>query len=184
MKIIATTLGLLLAAGTAHAEPPRICPASVGVVQPNIGPAAVYLGADPADPEACRMMRGGAEKRFWFGVWDTEWPGADAARIALRQVFAGPPGTVARFDTIAAPGYAWHETLRHDGFEDLRVLGTVFHTMKVSHEREGFDGNTYHSIITSWRDIETGMTVYRNYIHIGGHPEPGGWDPVSIAGGK
>ncbi len=29
------------------------------------------------------------------------------------------------------------------------------------------------------------MTVYQNYQHIAGHPEPGGaWDPRSISGGK
>ena len=95
------------------------------------------------------------------------------------------PGTSITFDVSAGPGLQWHDTIRHGGLEDLNVLGRTYHTMKLVHEREGFGGNSYHSIITSWKDVETGMSIYQNYQHIAGHPEPGtSWDPVSITGGR
>ena len=170
----------------AHAEAPPACPVAMGVVDRDAGPALVYLPADPARPEACRLVGpGGVVGEFWFGSWKTDWPGADAAAVALRRAYAGGPGTVERFDTVAAPGYSWHETIRNDGFEDLNVAGAVRRTMKVSHVREGFDGNTYHSVITQWKEMATGMTVYQNYNHIAGAPVPGmTWNPVLIAGGR
>jgi len=177
-------LGLApFAAFAADAPPP--CPPGIGIVDRSVGPTVVYLSADPADPESCRMKRGNEVETFFFGTWNTAWPGAEAARRALKGVYAGPPGTSVTFDTSAGPGLQWHDTFRNGGTEELHVLGETFHTMRVVHEREGFDGNTYHSIITQWKDIATGMGIYQNYQHIAGQPEPGtSWDPVSITGGR
>ncbi len=184
MRRILSALAVLLPVA-AHAEAPPPCPTALGVVDRTVGPTAVYLPADPARPEACRIVLGAGAGEFWYGSWKTDWPGADDALKAIRRVYAGGPGTTERFDTVAAPGFAWHETIRHDGFEDLNMAGAVRRTMKVTHEREGFDGNTYHSIITQWKDMQTNMTVYQNYIHISGKPEPNtSWDAVSIVGGR
>ncbi len=178
----AVMLGLMPAMAAA-APPP--CPPAFGVVARSVGPAAIYLGADPADPELCRMKRGNDVAEFYFGIWNKAWPGAEAARRAFRTIYAGPPGTSVTFDVSAGPGLQWHDTLRNGGMETLRVLGQSFPTMRVIHEREGFDGNSYHSIITQWKDLATGMAIYQNYQHISGHPEPGtSWDPVSVTGGK
>ena len=167
------------------AEAPPPCPPAFGVVDRSVGATAVYLGANPADPELCRMKRGNSVEEFYFGTWNKVWPGAEAAHQALKQIYAGPPGTSVTFDVSAGPGLQWHDTIRNGGVEDLNVLGQVFRTMRVVHEREGFDGNSYHSIITQWKDVTTGMGIYQNYQHIAGHPEPGtSWDPVSITGGK
>ncbi len=161
------------------------CPPAPGVVERSQGPAVEYLGRDPSNPELCLLRRGSDEGGFYFGTWKRDWPGAEDAYRALKQIYAGPPGTVVRFDTVAAPGFQWHETLRNDGLENLRVLDGTYRTMKVTHEREGFGGNTYHSIITQWKDVATGMGIYQNYIHIAGHPEPGtSWDPTAIRGGR
>lgn len=174
---------LPIAALAAAAPPP--CPRSMGIVDRSVGPTVIYLGADPANPEVCRMKRGNDVETFFFGIWNTAWPGAEAARDAIRQVYAGPAGTSVTFDTSAGPGLQWHDTMRNGGVEDLRVLGQVFRTLRVVHEREGFGGNTYHSVITQWRDLATGMAIYQNYQHISGQPEPGtSWDPVSITGGE
>jgi hypothetical protein len=180
--LVSAGAAAMLAAGAAGAESPPPCPAVSGLVERSVGAPLVYLPADPSQPEACPMVqRGGGVAEFWFGIWRTDWPGADQAREALRTVYAGPPGTTVRFDTVAAPGFSWHETIRNDGPEDLNVAGRVHRTMKVMHEREGFDGNTYHSVITSWKDMRTNMTLYQNYNHIAGHPEPGAaWDPLTI----
>ncbi len=167
------------------AEAPPACPPAIGVVDRSVGPTVVYLRANPANPELCRIKRGNDVEEFYFGTWNIKWPGAEAANQALKQVYAGPPGTSVTFDVSAGPGLQWHDTIRNGGNEDLSLLGQVFHTMRVVHEREGFGGNSYHSIITSWKDVETGMSIYQNYQHISGHPEPGtSWDPVSITGGK
>lgn len=177
-------LGLFPTVVLATDAPPP-CPPALGVVDRSVGPTTIYLGTDPATPEVCRIKRGSAVEEFYFGSWNVIWPGAEAAHQALKQVYAGPSGTSATFDVSAGPGLQWHDTIRNGGTEDLRLLGQVFHTMRVVHEREGFDGNSYHSIITSWKDVATGMSVYQNYQHISGHPEPGtSWDPVSITGGK
>ena len=170
----------------AHAEAPPPCPRSMGVVEKTVGAPLIYLPADPATPELCRLVqRGGEVATFWFGTWRTDWPGAEQAHSALRQVYAGPPGTVVKFDTVAAPGYSWHETIRNDGFESLNIAGAVRPSMKVTHERAGFEGNTYHSIITLWKEIATGMTIYVNYNHVAGHPEPLiSWDALSVVGGR
>ncbi len=131
------------------------------------------------------MKRGDQIETFHFGTWNTAWPGAEAAARAFKQVYAGPPGTSVTFDVSAGPGLQWHDTIANGGTEDLRVLSRVYRTLRIIHERKGFDGNTYHSIITQWKDIESGMAIYQNYQHIAGHPEPGtSWDPISITGGR
>ena len=184
-RLVASAVMAGLAPAAAFAAAPPPCPPAFGIVDRSVGPTTVYLGTDSADPELCRIKRGSDVEEFYFGTWNKAWPGAEAARRALRRVYAGPPGTSVTFDVSAGPGLQWHDTLRNGGIESLRVLGQVFPTMRVVHEREGFDGNSYHSIITGWKDLATGMTIYQNYQHISGHPEPGAaWDPVSITGGK
>ncbi|MBC7801442.1 MAG: hypothetical protein H7Z10_12545 [Gemmatimonadaceae bacterium] len=186
MKIVKLLLFFAASASVpAAADVPPACPPAFGVVDRSVGASVVYIGADPANPEICRMKRGNAIETFYFGIWNTAWPGAEAAYRALQQVYAGPPGTEVKFDVSAGPGLQWHETLRHGGMEDLRLLSGVYRTMRVVHEREGYGGNTYHSVITQWKDVQTGMVIYQNYQHIAGYPEPGtSWDPVSITGGR
>lgn len=185
MKHRLALLASLAATPLAAVAAPPACPPAMGVVDRSVGPTAVYLGADPANPELCRMKRGVEVGSFYFGTWNAAWPGAEDAYRALQKVYAGQPGASVTFDVSAGPGLQWHDTIRHGGFEDLNVLGRIYRTMKVVHEREGFGGNTYHSVITSWKDVETGMSIYQNYQHIAGHPEPGtSWDPVSITGGR
>jgi len=183
---IACILAMALAPTAVFAaDAPPPCPPAFGVVDRSVGPTTIYLGADPTDPDLCRMKRGNDVEQFYFGTWNAAWPGAEAAHQAFKKIYAGPPGTSITFDVSAGPGLQWHDTIRNGGTEELRILGQVFPTLRVVHEREGFDGNTYHSIITQWKDLATGMAVYQNYQHISGHPEPGtSWDPVSITGGK
>ena len=185
MTLSKLAIALALMATPALAEAPPPCPPNLGVVDRSVGPAAIYLGADPADPTLCRIRRGAETGLFYYGTWNKDWPGAEQAKRALASIWSGPAGATARFDVSAGPGLQWHETLRNDGPEDLRVLDHTYRTIRYVHEREGFDGNTYHSIITQWKDVETGMSVYQTYQHIAGHPEPGGaWDARSIVGGK
>lgn len=160
---------------------PVVCTPPGGSVQHGNGSLVEYLGADPANPELCLSRRGGKPFAGWFGTWAAEWPGSDAAHPALRTVIAGPPGTIASFDTDAGPGLRWHETLINEGLEDIKLLGQVYRTQRLAHEREGFDGNTYHSVVTQWREVASGMVVYQNYRHLAGRPEPGTqWDPLRI----
>ena len=182
-------VGLSLSlAGCASVSPPPsaanvspvACATAPGAVQRTTGLQVEYLGADPSNPELCLSRRGGKPFVGWFGVWATEWPGAEDARGALRTVLYGPPGTVARFDTNAGPGFHWHETYRNEGVEDIPLLGRQYRTQRIAHEREGFDGNTYHSVVTQWREIDSGMVVYQNYGHISGRPELVQWDPARI----
>lgn len=174
---------VLTGVGTAHAAPPP-CPVSMAVVDRTVPNALIYLPADPANPWLCPMVRpGGAVVGSWFSLWDADWPGAERAGPAIRRVWEGPPGTTERFNTTEVG--PWHETWRHEGLESLTMAGAVRPTMKLSHEREGFGGNTYHSVKTFWIEIATGLTIYQEYRHIAGQPIPGmRWSALTIVGGR
>ena len=157
----------------ADGSPPyaRACPPAGSHVEQVGGPATVYLGAVPGNPELCRMRVGSDTVEGWQGIWLTAWPGAEAARPALKQVIEGRTGTLVGFDVRAAPGAQWHDLVRNEGIEDINLLGKTYHAVKLSHYREGFEGNTYRSVSTVWKDIPTGMILYGTYNHIAGRPE-------------
>ena len=48
---------------------------------------------------------------------------------------------------------------RADFTEPVTVEGRTYDAVKLAHEREGIEGNTYHSVITSWRDVATGINL-------------------------
>ena len=149
----------------------RACPAAGARVEQRGGPAFEYLGASPANPDLCRMRVGSDVVEGWYAIWLTDWPGVEKAAPALRQVIQGRTGTVASFDVRMAPGSQWHDLIRNEGIEDINLLGTVYHALKLSHYREGFEGNTYRSVSTVWKDIPTGIILYATYNHIAGRPE-------------
>ena len=163
---------LILGANTQPAEGlrPLPCPAAGSRVEQKGGPAFEYLGADPRNPELCRMRIGGEETQAWFGIWDTSWPGADDAYPALARVVHGRTGDVEGIDVVMAPGFAYHDLMRNEGVEDIKLLDVTYHALKVSHYREGFDGNSYRSVSTIWKDVPTGLLVYGTYQHISGTP--------------
>jgi len=149
----------------------RPCPAAGARVEQRGGPAFEYLGASPADPALCRMRVGPDTVEAWYAIWLTAWPGVEAAVPALKHVIQGRTGDVAGFDVHMMPGAQWHDLIRNEGIEDINLLGTIYHAIKISHYREGFDGNTYRSVSTVWKDIPTGMILYATYNHIAGRPE-------------
>ncbi len=156
-----------------NGSPPyaRSCPAAGARVEQRGGPAFEYLGASAASPDLCRMRVGPDVIEGWYAIWLTDWPGVEQAIPALRRVIQGRTGTVAGFDVSMAPGYQWHDLIRNEGVEDINLLGTVYHALKISHYREGFGGNTYRSVSTVWKDIPTGMILFATYNHIAGKPE-------------
>jgi hypothetical protein len=156
---------------TDGSEVPLSCAASGARVEQKGGPTFVFGGADPSDPDLCILTVDGQTMKAWYDIWAVDWPGAAAARTAMRQVIRGPSGSVAGFDTQMMPGVQWHDLVRNEGIEDISLLGKVYHALKISHYREGFDGNTYRSVSTIWKDIPTGMLLYGTYQHIAGRPE-------------
>ena len=164
---------LILGANTRPADGtlPRACPAPGAKVETKGGPAFEYNGASPANPDLCRMRVGGEEVEGWYGIWLTAWPGAEQAQPALRQVMSGRTGATVGFDVVMGPGLAFHDLIRNEGVESIRLLGTTYQAMKLAHYREGFDGNIYRSVSTVWKDMATGMLVYGTYQHISGAPE-------------
>ena len=151
-------------------EIPLSCPAPGAKVATKGGPDFVFGGADPSNPDLCLMTVGGDPAKAWYGIWLTTWPGADDGYKALQTVIHGPSGTVAGFDTHMFTGYQWHDLVRNEGVEDIMLLGKPYHALKISHYREGFDGNNYRSVSTIWKDIPTGMLIYGTYQHISGRP--------------
>lgn len=200
MRLVGAMAALVLAAGTAAAQDagrnpgldaaarnyppmilgantrpsdgalPRSCPSAGARVETKGGPTFEYLGASPANPDLCRMRVGGEEVEGWYAIWLTAWPGADTARTVLKQVMAGRTGDVVGFDVRMAPGYAYHDLIRNEGVETIKLLGSTYQAMKVSHYREGFEGNIYRSVATAWKDMATGMILYSTYQHISGTP--------------
>jgi hypothetical protein len=149
----------------------RSCPTAGSRVEQKGGPALEFLGADPANQDLCRMRIAGQTMTAWYGIWATDWPGAAEAYPAMQRVIRGRTGEVAAFDTRAAPGLQWHDLVRNEGIEDIKLLGTIYHAVKLSHYREGYDGNSYRSVSTVWKDIPTGLLLYGTYQHISGRPE-------------
>lgn len=179
---LACLAAALQPAAALGAEMPRACPSGPARVERSTGSVVEYLGTDPSNPDICLLRRGGGPVTgFYYAVWATDWPGSVEAYAALRHILRSPPGTEVTFDTYMIPGMQFRDTMRHDGFENLRLPGRVHRTIKLAHVREGFGGNTYHSVVTQWKDVDTGMIVYQNYQHISGRPEPGtAWDPRLI----
>ncbi len=152
-------------------ERPLSCAASGAKVEQKGGSAFLFGGADASDPDLCLLSVDGEQAKAWYEIWLTDWPGAAQARPLLRQVIDGPSGTVAGFDNLVAPGRHYHDLMRNEGIEDISLLGQTYHALKISHYREGFDGNAYRSVSTAWKDIPTGMLIYGTYQHIAGAPE-------------
>lgn len=147
------------------------CPAAGARVEQKGGPAMEFLGASPASPDLCRMRVGGEAVEAWYGIWVTAWPGAAEAYPAMQRVIRGRTGDIAAFDTVVSPGIEWHDLMRNEGIEDIKLLGKTYRALKLSHYREGFGGNIYRSVSTVWKDIQTGMLIYGTYQHISGRPE-------------
>jgi hypothetical protein len=165
----------LIIYGTVHptdgSDRARLCPAPGGQVVLKGGPTFVYEGADPSDPALCRFRADNDEVLAWYGIWQTNWPGVDQARPLLREVLDGPSGTTRGFVNHLGPGAQYYDVMRNEGVEDIWLIDRVYHALKISHYREGFDGNNYRSVSTAWKDIPTGMLIYGTYQHISGRPE-------------
>ena len=155
-------LTLLVGTAANAAEPSRMpaCPATPLRVVGSTGVVIDYLGTVPGIPDLCRMRRtGDTLGEFYLGTWRSDWPGAGQAYPALRSVIGAGPGARASFVTRSAPGLQWRDTFINEGADTVSVGGRAHATLKVAHEREGIEGNTYHSIITVWKDRTTGATL-------------------------
>jgi hypothetical protein len=149
----------LLAAMPASAQQPVACPPSPVRVVRSAGGVIDYLGTVPGIPELCRMTRADGTGDFYFGAWRSDWPGAGLAYPAIRAVMTGAPGTRASFVTRSAPGLQWTDIYINQGIEPIEVDGRRYEALKLAHERDGIEGNTYHSVITTWRDVATGVAL-------------------------
>ncbi len=143
----------------AAAETPAACPSQPTRVVHSIGGAVDYLGTVPGIPDLCHLRRADGENDYYFGVWRQDWPGAGQAYPAMAAVLRGPKGTRADFVTRSIPGMQWTDSFINEGTDSMVVDGHTYLTLKLAHERKGIEGNFYHSIITSWRDLATGITI-------------------------
>lgn len=160
LRHAAMTLSLLLAAAPAHAADisPACPPRPIRVVH-SVGAPTTYTGVYPGIAELCHLGPSGTGGYFYYGIWSMDWPGAGAAFPAMKTAINGAPGTRVAFVTRSYPGLQWTDTIINEGIEPLVINGRTHRTLKMAHEREGIEGNTYHSIITVWRDTQTGANV-------------------------
>jgi hypothetical protein len=153
----------------AAADVPAACPAVPLRVVRSAGGTIDYLGTVPGIPELCRSRRtSDGEGDFYLGIWRSDWPGAGQAYPAMLAAIHGAPGTRTSFVTRSWPGLQWIDSFTNEGIENVVVAGEPRRTLRVAHEREGIEGNTYHSIITFWKDLATGATLRANEYQISG----------------
>ena len=149
---------------------PRACPATGSRVEQKGGPTFEYLGSAPGQPALCRIRVGGDVVEGWYGIWLTVWPGVEQAYPALTRIMQNGTGAVEGFDVDMSPGPQFHDLIRNEGLERINLLGRDYDALKISHYREGFNGNSYRSVATVWKDMASGMLIYATYQHIAGRP--------------
>ena len=157
--LLAGLCALLLAPTMAVAAAPAACPPEPTRVVRSRGGVIDYNGTVPGIPELCRLTRTDGAGDFYFGVWRSDWPGAGQAYPVIRAVVLGGTGARSSFITRAWPGLQYIDTFVNEGIEPITVNGRRFEALRLAHEREGIEGNTYHSIITVWRDVPTGISL-------------------------
>ena len=151
---------------------PPACPKAGSRVEQKGGPTIEYLGVAPGGNDAlCRIRMAGDTENWWYGLWVNTWAGGDAAYVAMRKTIHGKTGDMAGFDTDAGPSLRWHDVIRNEGIERIILLGKTYTALKLSHYREGYDGNIYRSVGTVWIDMDSGLIIYGTYDHISGRPE-------------
>ena len=156
---VAVVFASLLAGPVFAAELPAACPSHPTRVVRSAGGVNDYLGTVRGIPELCRMQRADGVADFYLGSWRSDWPGAGQAYPAIRAALVGGPGTRTSFVTRSYPGLQFTDTYINEGPDPITVDGVGYATVKIAHEREGIEGNTYHSVITSWRDTATGIVL-------------------------
>ena len=160
MRSFVLAAALAVASFPAWAQPVvPACPSEPMQVVRSRGGLVEYLGTVPHIPDLCRMNRADGSGAFYLGSWRSDWPGAGDAYPALKQVMLGGKGARASFITRSVPGLQWIDTFINEGTDTMVVDGVRYTTLMTAHEREGIEGNTYHSIITSWRDVATGAVL-------------------------
>ena len=158
--MLAILIGLPASApAAAMTDSPPACPGTPTRVVHSVGVPTEYRGVYPSVPDLCYVIHGDDRGYFYFGSWKIDWPGAGSAYPAMKTAIVGPKGTRTSFVTRALPGLQWIDSFTNEGVEDLTVGARPYHTLKLAHEREGIEGNTYHSIITVWRDVATGVAL-------------------------
>ena len=182
-RLLGSTFALTLLATAAVAAPPAACPPQPLRVTRSAGGVSDYLGVYPGIPDLCRLTRADGSGEFYYGVWRSDWPGAGQAYPAIKTVMTGPTGTRASFITRSYPGMQWTDSFINEGVEPVMVDGRRYMALRLAHEREGIEGNTYHSIITTWRDVATGIALRTVEDQISGQsygPQTT-WNALSVA---
>jgi hypothetical protein len=179
---VLTLSAAMVISAPAIATTPAACPKQPTRVVRSVGGVIEYHGHVPGIAELCYVDRTEGDGDFYFGIWKSDWPGAGEAFPALMTVIHGPKGAKVSFVTRAAPGLQWVDSFTNEGLEAMVVAGHSYVTLRLAHEREGFDGNTYHSIITSWRDVASGITlkVHENQISGQSYGPTATWQAVSV----
>ena len=170
-------------AAAAAAGPPPACPVGPVRVVRSAGGTVDYLGSVPGIPELCRLQRTrDGEGDFYLGVWRSDWPGAGQAYPAIRAAIHGAAGTRTSFVTRSVPGMQWIDSFTNEGVGTVIVGGTARQALRLAHEREGIEGNTYHSVITQWKDLATGAVLKTVEHQISGQSYGPNttWDAVRI----
>ena len=92
------------------------------------------------------------------GEWLFEKHGtrtAEQATVAMDRLIYGCTGQIEAFDVQLSPAFPFRDVLRNDGVGSIRLLGRTFEALKISHCREGAQGNVYRSVTTGWKDLAT-----------------------------
>ena len=151
----------------------RACPAAGSRLEQRGGPAFEHLGASPANSALCRM-RG----RRPVGRSLVRHLGAGLAR--RRRGLPGPdpadPGAHRRCRGVRRADGAWLAMARPDPQPRGSRTSACWARPYPRHQAGALPGgvrpgNTYRSVATVWKDLDSGMIIYATYQHISGAPE-------------
>lgn len=167
MNLLQWAAAALLVSSPALAAP-AACPPEPMRVTRSAGGTIEYHGTVLGIPDLCLINRADGAGEFYFGIWRSDWPGAGQAYPVIRAVALASPGAKVTFITRSVPGQQFKDSFTNEGIEPVTVDGHTYQALKMAHERDGIEGNTYHSIITGWRDIETGVALRTEEQQISG----------------
>jgi hypothetical protein len=161
-------LALVATPGSTPTAPDRAhCPEHNMQAGRSSGPAVVYGGPDPANPDACLQAAGaGPARSFYFALVPVDDADAAGRHDALKAVLYGPSGTVAHF-TMGNASDQWTIDARMGDPEILLLNDKIVRARKlVLHKHQA--GTMIEGDDTTWLDPIDGMPLKQTWVQSSG----------------
>lgn len=156
------------------------CPAKGTQAGRTNSTAVVYQGPDPSNPDACLVAAGNDRNVSWyFSLVSADSTNADSARIALKSVLYGPPGTTASY-TEGADAEQWTVNATMAAPEALVLNDRAILARKLVLHKRKADGSV-EGDETTWLDPIDGMPLKRAWTQTTGSKTNGeDWSVITL----